>query len=104
MDRSNEFKFSILPEQLFTVEKVLIDNNIEFHNELGIGTNIRSSKYYIKNSDRTLFDKLCKEHEIILLTDSIPFIEYRFPKINNLSIIILVLLFILVFLILAFTL
>ncbi len=98
MDRSNEFKFYVLPEQIFTVEKILLDHNIEFHNELEIGTNARSSKYYIKNSDRYLLDKLCKENEIILQIDSMPFIEHRLPSLKNSSIIsVLVVVLILIF-------
>lgn len=98
MDRKNEFKFYVLQEQTFTLEKILQDHHIQFHNELMIGTNARSQKYYINNSDRPLLDKLCKQNEIVLLTDSIPFIEHRLPSLkSNTLVIVLFLLIILIF-------
>lgn len=100
MDRKDEFKFYVLTEQTFTLEKVLQDNNIQFHNELMLGTGARSQKYYIKNSDRPLLDRICKEHEIILMTDSIPFVEYRFPSLKGTSIALILLLFAFVLIIL----
>ncbi len=88
-----DFKFYVNEDQVFHLEKALLDNKIEFHNELGIGTNIRTNKYYIKNSDRPKFDKICKKIQIDIFIDSIPEIETRLPniKLNYIQIAIIIL-------------
>lgn len=100
MDRSNEFKFYIVQEQVFLLEKLLIENHIEFHNEEEL-TEARSLKYYIKNEDRIKLDKLVKEHHIVLQTDSIPFVEYRSPEKINFSLVLasVVIIFLIIFLV-----
>ena len=69
------FKFYVREYDVFTLEKILVDNNIEFHNELIHGTNANSNKYYIKNSDRPLLDKYIKINKLEIFIDSIPNIE-----------------------------
>jgi hypothetical protein len=77
-----EFKFHVYEDQVFFLENILLENSIEFHNELEYGTNTRTNKYYIKNSDRPIFDRICKENKFEIFLDSIPGIETRYPKIN----------------------
>ncbi len=78
-----DFKFNIRFEDTLTLERLLFENNIEFHNELEYQTNSRSTKYYIKNSDRIKFDTICKENQLEIFLDSLPYIETRFPKITQ---------------------
>lgn len=92
MNRKDEFKFYVLQEQAFLLEKLMLENHIEFHNEQEV-TQTSSLKYYINNKDRAKLDKLVKENDIILKTDSIPFIEHRLPEKINVS---LILVFILI--------
>ncbi len=92
MDRKNEFKFYVLQEHVFLLEKLMLENNIEFHNEQEV-TQTSSLKYYINNKDRSKLDQLVKANNIILKTDSIPFIEHRLPEKVNFS---LILVFILI--------
>ncbi len=83
MFKSNDvFKFYIYQHNVFTFENALNKNQIEFINEKIIGTNSRSLKYYIKNSDREKLDLISKDLEIEIFIDSLPNIETRFPKIN----------------------
>jgi len=77
-----EFKFYIYEDQVFFLEKALLDNSIKFHNELELGSNTRTNKYYIKNSDRLEFDEICKENKFEIFLDSLPEIETRYPKLN----------------------
>lgn len=86
MNRKDEFKFYVLQEQVFLLEKLMIENHIEFHNEQEI-TQTSSLKYYINNKDRPKLDQLVKKNNIILKTDSIPFIEHRLPEKVNFSLI-----------------
>lgn len=79
----DDFKFQIRFEDTFTLERLLFESKIEFHNELEYQTNSRPNKYYIKNSDRIKFDKLCKENKLEVFLDSLPIIETRFS--NNSS-------------------
>lgn len=93
-----DFKFYIYEDQVFFLESFLLENNIQFHNELEYGTNIRTNKYYIKNSDRPKFDEICKENQIDIILDSIPHIETRFPKLEyHYSYVIAFVLFLLLF-------
>ena len=86
MNRKDEFKFYVLQEQVFLLEKLMIENHIEFHNEQEI-TQTSSLKYYINNKDRPKLDQLVKKNNIILKTDNIPFIEHRLPEKVNFSLI-----------------
>ena len=98
-----DFKFYVYEDQVFHLEKALIDNNIEFHNELGISTNIRTNKYYIRNSDRIKFDKICKEIKIDIFTDNQPKIETRLSslKINYISFSIIILIIVVLLILLS---
>lgn len=78
-----EFKFHIRFEDTFTLERLLFENDIDFHNELEFQTNSRSNKYYIRNSDRIKFDKVCTDNQLEIFIDSLPNIETRFPKITS---------------------
>ena len=95
------FKFYVYEHNVFFLEKLMSDNQIEFHNELILGTNINSTKYYIKNSDRKKLDKLLVNNDIEIFIDSIPRIETRFPEIKiSLPIILIILVLILLFIVL----
>ena len=97
-----EFKFYIYQHNVFTLEKLMKDNNIEFYNEKIFGTNVRSFKYYIKNTDRKKLDNICSKNKIEVFIDSLPNIETRFPdlKISYLGFIFfIIILFLIIFLI-----
>jgi hypothetical protein len=97
LNGEEEFKFYIYEDQVFFLEKALLDNNIEFHNELELGSNTRTNKYYIKNLDRLKFDEICKESKFEIFLDSLPGIETRYPKLNvNSSHFISIILFIII--------
>lgn len=80
-----EFKFYVYEDQVFILENLLLENNIAFHNELEYGTNTRTNKYYIKNSDRHKLDVAVKEIQLELFLDNTPKIETRYPSINKIN-------------------
>ena len=92
------FKFYVYEDQVFYLETALLENEIEFHNELGISTNVRTNKYYIRNSDRIKFDTICKETKIDVFTDSIPTLETRIPVIGIKYFIVLIFIIIIILL------
>ena len=99
-DGEEDFKFYVYDDQVFHLEKVLLDNNIEFHNELSISNNFRTEKYYIRISDLKRFDKACKETKIDIFTYNQPRIHRPIAKLKFKSIFIFILT--LIFMILLF--
>ncbi|WP_028892566.1 hypothetical protein [Tenacibaculum sp. 47A_GOM-205m] len=77
------FKFHIRFQDIFKFEKLMLENNIQYHNELEYLTNSRSNKYYIKNSDRKKFDTICVKNQLEIYLDSLPNIETRLPKFTS---------------------
>ena len=101
-NKEEDFKFYVYEYKVFSLENALEDNDIQYFNENNYGTNTKSNKYYIKNSDRKKLDIICKQLSLEIFTDTIPNIETRFPKISfNLpKITLIIVLIILIFIIL----
>ncbi|MDE0535791.1 hypothetical protein [Tenacibaculum sp. L6] len=98
-DGEEAFKFHIRFQDIFKFERLMLENNIQFHNELEHLSESRSNKYYIRNSDRKKFDAICVKNQLEIYLDSLPNIETRLPKFTSNSLFTVLISVLLIFLI-----